>query len=234
MSHHDSNHHDATTPLRYDQTPCTGLLRDGLSRSAQHPRKPWTGMLWLASSVLLAAACTQGSENSEHDQDSATSIASSDGDEKTASESHAPVIEQLTVAPSALTPWDTVTVTAVVSDPDGLDDIQAGLVFHNSTGAVHRSFIEVDAGVYEAEFTWSRLNTADPIDFTISEQRQFLVEFFDHSGLVGSAVFDLQLHCYGIAACGGVCSDLDEPDHCGACGVECEGACVEGQCAAAK
>lgn len=208
---------------------------------AQHPRMRWAGMACLAFGVFVAAACTHGSDASEHDEDSTTSIEDSatsiedTGGDETTPGAHAPVIEQLTLSPVTLTPWNTVTVTALVSDQDGLDDIKAGLIFHSDTGAVYTSFAKVDAGVYEAEITWPTLNAATPIDFTIiADQRQLFAEFFDHDGHVGSAVFDLWLSCRGLSACDGVCTGLNEPDHCGACGVECEGECVEGRCPAAK
>ncbi|MEQ1569925.1 MAG: hypothetical protein ABMA64_30105 [Myxococcota bacterium] len=133
----------------------------------------------------------------------------------------APDIRQLTTDVAQITEGESVRVTALVSDPNGVGDVTGGELLAED-GSSYGSFAETEVGTYELIVSWSELDTADPIEFTGTATREMLARFTDRAGLTSQALVSVDLRCEHDAACGGSCVDLTtDPDHCGGCGDTC-------------
>lgn len=137
---------------------------------------------------------------------------------------------------------DHLAVTAVVTDPDGVDDLIGGMLVDPASGAAYGAFATSAAeGAYELELAWSDIEAVHAIDTPIAgAPRDFTARFFDQAGDAAEQTLTVTLHCSqsGYALCDGACTDLaTDPDNCGAChaslpeGTQCEGgraACAAG------
>ena len=70
--------------------------------------------------------------------------------------------------------------------------------------------------------SWAEIHQVRSIQFRESEERGFRAVFFDQVGNQASAELTLALHCEGEGACDGVCTLLDQDDHCGECYHTCQ------------
>jgi hypothetical protein len=125
-----------------------------------------------------------------------------------------------------------VTFTAVVTDPDGVDDVIGGSLLDQS-GAPYGAFATSgQEGAYEMTLTWDQIDTVAAIDFDPGPgaSRTFTAEFFDASGKKATRSISLSLTCNGSSACDGQCGLarcttecvwLDSTENCGACGNDC-------------
>jgi len=125
-----------------------------------------------------------------------------------------------------------VTFTAVVTDPDGVDDVIGGSLLDQS-GAPYGAFATSgQEGAYEMTLTWEQINTVSAIDFDPGPgaSRTFTAEFFDASGKKATRSISLSLTCDGSSACDGdcglarcttACVWLGSDQDCGACGNDC-------------
>lgn len=128
---------------------------------------------------------------------------------------------------------DSVRFTAVVTDPDGIEDLIGGTLSDAQSGTAYGSFTTAaEEGSYSLTLTWSELNDVEWIQFADSEERSFEAEFYDVAGHTTTETLSIELHCYGYSACNGLCGftacdgycirePLDTRDHCGTCGNEC-------------
>lgn len=147
------------------------------------------------------------------------------------SEPSSPVIESLVVDPPSLTAGQSVTFTAVVSDPDG--DISGGVLFDLAANKTYGTFAEIDDNTYAVTLTWDEINAVDPITFNDDSDRAFRAQFTDETDLTAMMMAFLTLTCNGQASCEGTCTELGtEDDNCGACPVVCQGDafCKQGSC----
>jgi hypothetical protein len=139
-----------------------------------------------------------------------------------------------------LTEGESVTLSAVVTDPDGVADIAAGQV-ELEDGAVLGAFTG-SGGAFTFPLSWDQLDGARAIDFESTDARALTARFFDAGGLDATATVTLTLTCDGLEACDGACGfgrcdgtcvDLQEDNrNCGRCGRSCDDGCTQGMCAA--
>ncbi len=152
-----------------------------------------------------------------------------------------PQILSLATNTTLLDEHGTLAITAIVTDPNGIDDVIGGTLTDPDTGAAYGAFAtSASEGAYELELSWRDIEAVQPIDTPIGgAERDFLVQFFDQAGHTAQQTVSVTLHCSmsGFALCSGACTDLaSDPHNCGACGkviavgASCEGgiACVLG------
>jgi hypothetical protein len=149
---------------------------------------------------------------------------------------------------------DSVIFTAIVTDPDGVDDVIGGDLVDSGTGSTYHAFsTSASEGSYEVSVSWNEMNIVSAIDFTNTGSRTFKARFFDVAGHVSEKSVTLTLTCDGSPACNGFCGngrcgdgncssaqgfadangnglcgnschDLSLPNECGACGNSCASA----------
>lgn len=137
----------------------------------------------------------------------------------------------------SITEGEAVTFTAVVTDPDGIDDVIGGTL-SDGNGHYFGAFATTgQEGAYQLSVSWSQLHQVEAINLAMgaTTQRSFTAEFFDQGGLTVQQSASITLGCDSIAACDGACIDLStDKDNCGACGQACAGGvpCYKSHCAA--
>jgi hypothetical protein len=133
-----------------------------------------------------------------------------------------------------ITDDENVVFTAVVTDPDGIDDVIGGTLIDPATGRSYGSFATAASeGAYSLTLTWADIQRVRPINFTtVDETRVFRASFFDVSGESATAEVELTLTCEGLGACDGVCTNITTSSNCGTCGTRCltGGVCTAGVC----
>jgi hypothetical protein len=134
---------------------------------------------------------------------------------------------------TSLTANQTVTFSAVVSHPAGLDQIAGGTLSDSGGTAQYGAFGSgTQKGGFSITLSWGELNQVQPIAFKMEQMRGFVATFFDTSGRKSTQVLSIRLHCNGLAACAGACVNLDrDAKNCGTCGNDCfDDACIAGVC----
>jgi hypothetical protein len=135
-----------------------------------------------------------------------------------------------------------LVITAVVTDPDGIDDLIGGTLLDPDTGAAYGAFATAAAeGAYSITLDWGTIDLVRGIDApTGGAPRAFRARFFDVAGHTADGNVDITVACMNpnLSACSGDCVNLmTSYDHCGACntpvpdGAECvdgHPGCVEG------
>lgn len=126
---------------------------------------------------------------------------------------------------TAITENEAVIFTAVVTDPDGIDDVIGGTLTAPS-GATYGAFATTDQeGAYSLELGWSAIDQVESLDFYSNTSRTFLATFFDAAGNTVTAEATITLYCDPqdhFGACEGACVDYSLDDRCGACDVACD------------
>jgi len=118
----------------------------------------------------------------------------------------APQFLQFSTNINSVTNTSTVIFSAVLTDPDGVDDIIGGSLVNTSNGASYGSFQTSAAeGSYQMTLTWSAINEVKTIDFATTAQRGFRARFFDVGGHLVEQTINLTLTCNGDPACDGDC-----------------------------
>lgn len=178
---------------------------------------------------------TSGSEPSGGTSASSTTTTGASTAATTSSDPGAPQIISFSTNVTTITDGESVTFSAVVTDPDGIDDLIGGTI-ENETGAVFGSFTTTaQEGAYSLSLSWAQIDQVETIEFPVGggPSRTFVARFFDQSALETVAEVAIELSCEGLAACDGTCVDTqDSPNHCGGCGIECETGrdCCSGSC----
>ena len=137
-----------------------------------------------------------------------------------------PTIDDVTAMPEPVTPGDTLTIRAVVSDSDGGADIAGGKLFDPETEQVYGPFVVGrGAGGYQVEVTWEEIDAMGGGVETPAggAARAFRIEFVDTDGNVGKRTLEVTLGCptSSEGICDGKCYDFSSSrDHCGGCGRE--------------
>jgi hypothetical protein len=144
---------------------------------------------------------------------------------------------------TSLTAGESVKFTAVVTDPQGIDDLIGGSLLDPVTGNAYGVFSTgAQEGAYSLTVTWAEMNQVRAIDFTTSEGRAFLGRFNDQAGHATTIQKVITLTCGGKPACAGACGqsrcdgscvDLQNDDaNCGGCNSACMagGTCELGGC----
>lgn len=146
----------------------------------------------------------------------------------------APVFLSLKTNVSKITVGETVIFTAILTDPDGVDDIVGGELSDESGMIGYGPFVAAgQEGTYSITLSWDAMQQAEPIQFEGMDQaRVFRAEFYDQAANKVSKDVNVALTCAEGSACDGVCIDImADANHCGSCAGICEGGCDAGKCA---
>ncbi len=146
-----------------------------------------------------------------------------------------PTIVRFNTNVTSITEGFGVRFTAVVTDPDGFDNIAGGTLSDPVSGAFYGPFVtSAGEGTYSLDVTWDEIHRVRSIDFEGEETRTFVAELFDNDGNEVSASTGIRLFCPDApsGACDGVCRSFDSLTDCGGCGIACDagGSCVDGAC----
>jgi len=167
------------------------------------------------------------------------------GPSDTAGPNRAPNILSLNANAMTIDAGDTLVVTAVVTDPDGIDDLIGGNLLNAQTGGSYGAFATSAAeGSYTIQLTWEALGVVQPIDTPAAGGPLVLrAEFFDVAGTKAERTLTITLRCDGTGEeglCDGTCTNLQfDDDRCGTCDTRCVGrfdgndpeGCVNSVCA---
>lgn len=167
------------------------------------------------------------------ESDSSATAPTSEGS-TTAPVAGAPVFLSLQTNVSKITAGESVIFTAVLTDPDGVDDIVGGTL-SDETGMIgYGPFVAAgQEGTYSMSLSWDAVHQADPIQFEgMDLGRVFRAEFYDQAANKVHKDVKLTLTCVEGSACDGICTNImTNTVHCGSCAKACEGGCDVGQCA---
>jgi hypothetical protein len=136
---------------------------------------------------------------------------------------HDPKILNLSSNVKALESGDSLVLTAVVTDPDGIDDLIGGTASDSVNSATYGAFAtSAQEGSYSITLPWAAIQQVRTIDTPSGgADRGFVATFFDVDGHQVSATITIHLQCKNNAAlgvCKGVCVDLSKSvEHCGKC-----------------
>ena len=149
--------------------------------------------------------------------------------------SDAPTIVQFSSNRTTLTEDGTLVLSAIVTDPQGVDDVIGGTL-ESPTGALYASFAtSASEGSYGANLDWNSIHQVDTIEFRVSKEIVLVAKFFDQAANATSRTLTIRLECSDaeMSACDASCIDLQNSlDHCGACQRGCseDGSCTGGEC----
>jgi len=144
-----------------------------------------------------------------------------------------PEILTLNTNLTSMTSYDRLVISAVVTDPDGIDDLIGGTLTTTDGTAAYGAFATAASeGAYSISLTWDDIDTTQaihaPADATT--QRAFRTSFYDVAGHSVYRDVSVSLGCSDHrVACGGGCMD----DICGVCGHVCA-FCGDGVCDAGE
>jgi len=130
-----------------------------------------------------------------------------------------PQIVSLTVNSELLGEGDSLLVTVIVTDPDGIDDVIGGEL-RTVGGASYGAFVTAaQEGAYSLQVPWDVLHSLEPIAGAPSLPRQMRAHFFDQAAHETTAEIEVTLACDdGLSFCDGACFDLaSDLEHCGTC-----------------
>jgi hypothetical protein len=132
-----------------------------------------------------------------------------------------PELLELSASRSRLVPGDSLTVVALVSDPDGPDDVLGGTLRHERTGVTLGAFARQGVGGYSLSLAWDELVVVLPpqtgVDGATERLRARFVDTAQHV-LEGELVLTFDCGDERDSLCAGVCADLEtSAAHCGAC-----------------
>jgi hypothetical protein len=118
-----------------------------------------------------------------------------------------------------------LVITAVVTDPDGVDDLIGGALTDVDGGSTYGAFATSAAeGAYEIRLAWGDIDRVQAIDAPVEgAMRMFRARFYDVAGHTADDMVTVTLRCSDtdLAVCGGDCTDLKtDPDHCGKCNMK--------------
>ncbi|WP_434426287.1 hypothetical protein [Nannocystis pusilla] len=144
---------------------------------------------------------------------------------------NAPVFLTFSANVTQITEGESVTFTAILTDPDGVDDIVGGSLQDANGAADFGPFMAAgQAGTYSITVSWAQIHQAVPIHFeNMAESRTFNARFFDQAANSATKTIALSLQCAGGSACDGACTDLaSDGANCGTCGHTCTSMGCEG------
>lgn len=147
---------------------------------------------------------------------------------------NAPVFLTLSANVTQITEGESVTFTAILTDPDGVDDIVGGSLLDANGAIDFGPFVAAgQEGTYSIILSWAQIHQAVPIHFeNMAESRTFSARFFDQAANSATKSLGLSLQCAGGSACDGACTDLaSDGANCGTCGHICTSmGCDAGSC----
>ena len=158
----------------------------------------------------------------------------SGSDDGSSSDPNGPQIINLVTSLSTMTEGDVMTITAIVTDPDGIADVIGGNLTDVDGTVTYGAFMTAgDEGSYHLEISWADIHQVNPIELQGPQTRSFRVTFFDVEAHETYEQLSIELTCGDLVwACDGVCTDtVSNLHHCGACNKECtSNDCNQGVC----
>ena len=151
----------------------------------------------------------------------------------------APVIVQFTSNQVDLDQNGTLLLSAIVTDPQGVDDVIGGTL-ESPNGALYASFAtSASEGAYSATLTWPVIHQVEPLSFEESRELILIAKFFDQAANAVTAEIRVTLRCADSDedACDAQCFNRQtDASHCGACDRMCAdgGSCQGGECQCAE
>lgn len=134
----------------------------------------------------------------------------------------------------AITEGESVRLSLIATDPDGIDDVIGGAIVDPTSGATYGTLATSSAeGAYQLELSWHDLDRARTIEFVTQQSRELEAQIYDAAAHRATARLTLQLTCPRGGACGGRCKDFQtDSSHCGSCTNACGGNafCDQGSC----
>lgn len=132
-----------------------------------------------------------------------------------------------------------IVFTAVLTDPDGIDDLIGGMLVDPETEASYGSFQTSAAeGSYSMMLDWADIDVVRPLDEYAGFSRTFRARFFDVAGHVAEKDVSVTFSCdvdedelEGMLVCGTACVH-EARRQCGSCGRACgtNEQCVDREC----
>lgn len=153
--------------------------------------------------------------------------------ETTTSADGAPFFISFSTNVTEISDGESVVFTAIVSDPDGFDDIAGGMLFTEDGGLSYGPFISAgQEGTYSISVSWIQIDQVETIEFeNFDTSRGFRAEFFDKDGHKVAKDAVITLHCEGGGACDGSCRNFQvDGENCGSCGKVCTSGCSNAIC----
>ncbi|MGE0867584.1 MAG: hypothetical protein AB7P03_03415 [Kofleriaceae bacterium] len=140
-----------------------------------------------------------------------------------------PVFLSFGVNVGQLTEDESVVFTAVLTDPNGIDDLIGGTLTSPDGTIQYGAFATSgQEGSYSLALTWAQISQTQTLEFVDEESREFLAAFFDVAGSKTTRTVSVRFYCPVGGACGGLCKDFqNDPEHCGGCGLSADG-CSQG------
>lgn len=153
--------------------------------------------------ALVAAAC---GGNGPEQQDPAGPDAAVPGVDGGASSPDSPRFLSFGTNVTSITEGESVTFTAVLTDPDGIDDLIGGSLT-SIDGTVHYGAFATSGqeGSYTLSLSWAQMQQVADIMFRTMGSRVFRAEFFDVAGHSVERTVTVGLTCGGSHACKGRC-----------------------------
>ena len=137
-----------------------------------------------------------------------------------------PKILDFTANTNSVNQSATLRLTAIVTDPDGIDDVIGGTL-KSPSGQTYGAFqTSASEGAYEIALTWPDINSVQALAPLLPGEntaRVFIAEFYDQSEHRTSKEIQISFGCEdaseGVCDPNGACVNLESSsDHCGACG----------------
>lgn len=144
-----------------------------------------------------------------------------------------PEIEELRATSTQISQDESVVVLAMVTDPDGLDNLAGGKLVSEDGTVFYAPFEQLSNGTFASTVSWWQLHEAKPIEFETSEVRTVVARFLDNDKNEVSQPLALELTCHGQVACNGQCVDTSQDARfCGSCDLACPATdrCEQGSC----
>ena len=130
-----------------------------------------------------------------------------------------PRVQSFTASLSTLSDDDSATLTVVVSDPDGAEDIVGALVIEPTSGATLGTLSTAGApGTFTTTVSWSTWRDVAPIEFVRGTVQRFIrVQFSDVDAHEVTSTLAFTMTCGNAPACNSQCGAV----RCAAEGNEC-------------
>jgi hypothetical protein len=149
-----------------------------------------------------------------------------------------PMILTFATSVTSIEPRQSVTFTAVVTDPDGIDNLIGGTLAAPGGTPSYGAFMTAAAeGSYSLALSWEQIQQATPLpDDSTEGMLTFEAKFFDAEGNSATQTVMVEFLCDvdggSNVCCGGESTDTTSDDnHCGACNNACgEYFCYESEC----
>lgn len=171
------------------------------------PFPPLSSLLFPLA-LSLAAACSGGDSGST----------CTDGCDQR--DPDGPEIITLSVNSTRLTEDETLVVTAIVTDPDGIADVIGGELRDPVNGTYGAFATGAQEGAYSLTLSWSALHQVSSIEGPGDIARELQAHFFDSAGNETIKSLSLTFTCgvSGESFCDAKCVDMQtDAEHCGAC-----------------